>query len=395
MLKKTLFGFYAFICFGLTCAGVSDFFSNLPKNPKSAVIDVFIIIVFLLLGILCLRKMGQGGTSRKLNLVGFFDIFKKKSDPPLTQNRGPSPSVEALFETRVERHDPEENLKAPKGAEISYLDAEALRFWNKKQTDFIIPPYYSESAFGRNVGPALKRLIQGGYLERSGIEKSISIKTVPELKAILAEHELKVSGKKAELVYRLMDNLSESELEELFPVGVYSITQKGMDALEPYSIIEASEAHSLGFSYYRLLNEKERHPNDSNETILSKMLISDIQECYKTGDQARYQEIIARYARFMSEIGESERALESYILSFFMYSMQVKKYPELNRGGQSFYLASQLEQCAQNEGCSLDQLVSAMTAALEKNHPFQLTSRENIRFCISLFKKSLSMRIKG
>ena len=92
--------------------------------------------------------------------------------------------------------DPDENVITPKGAQISYLDARALNIWDGRRTDFEIPSHYSESAFGRNVGPALKRLLHGGYLDIGDIEESINLKKVPELKAILADKELKVSGNK-------------------------------------------------------------------------------------------------------------------------------------------------------------------------------------------------------
>lgn len=293
----------------------------------------------------------------------------------------------------VEAHriDPDENVQTPKGAEISYLDAEALNFWDGRRTDFEIPNYYSDSAFGRNVGPALKRLIKGGYLRLSDIEKSINLKTVPELKAILAEHELKISGKKSELVYRLTSNLSGQELDALFPVGVYEVTEKGRAALKPYSIIVANDRHSLGFSYYRLLKERGKNPQDSDEDILIRLISQEIQDCYKRNDRAQYQVTITKAARFMNEIGETGRALECYVLGFFIYAMEIKAHPNWNRGGQSYYLASLLEQCGKNEGYSLNQLIEKFKIVLKANHPFGLTTPTNINFSISLFKKSLSV----
>lgn len=217
------------------------------------------------------------------------------------------------------------------------------------------------------------------------------MKTIPELKAILAEHELKVSGKKGELIRRLMENLSEHELKELFPVGVYIVTEKGQTALKPYSIITANDRHALGFSYYRLLKEREKKPYDSDEAILAGLLAQEIQDCYKNGDQSNYQAVITKTARFMSEIGESERAFECYALGFFVYSMEVKAHPSWNMSGQSYYLASLLEQCGKNEGYSLERVISEIKKILKENHPFGLATPSNINFTISLFKKSLSI----
>lgn len=66
------------------------------------------------------------------------------------------------------------------------------------------------------MSPALHRLLDGGYLEISDIETNISLKTIPDLKAVLAEHDLKTTGKKGELVQRLLNNVPIEELERFF-----------------------------------------------------------------------------------------------------------------------------------------------------------------------------------
>ena len=79
------------------------------------------------------------------------------------------------------------DIPTPPGAVISYLDACALYFWEGKHTNYKIPQYYLRDAFGKNVGPALQKLLQMGFLKYSNIDRNISLKTVPELKAILSE----------------------------------------------------------------------------------------------------------------------------------------------------------------------------------------------------------------
>lgn len=127
----------------------------------------------------------------------FFDLFstKKKGRPQQGISREERliakamiEAGEPLVEISHRRIDPDENVPTLKGAEISYLDARALEFWNGKRSDFKIPTYYSNSAFGRNVGPALRRLLRGGYLQTGSIERSIGLKQVPELKEILSVH---------------------------------------------------------------------------------------------------------------------------------------------------------------------------------------------------------------
>lgn len=60
---------------------------------------------------------------------------------------------------------------------------------------------------------------------------------VSDLKDILKEHGLKVSGKKDELIERLGENLSEDELKKYFKAENYQISSKGEEFLDKNSYI--------------------------------------------------------------------------------------------------------------------------------------------------------------
>lgn len=282
--------------------------------------------------------------------------------------------------TNCANADPE--IETPDGAELSYLDAEALKFWNKKHTDFVVPQYYSQTAFGRNVGPALKRLINGGYLETGTLKDRIELKTIPELKAILAEKELKTSGNKAELVYRIESNFDTETVEELFPVNIYKITEKGKDALDPYSIISDNEKHALGLSYYRLLSAKKKNPGEENNVILAKMLSDDIQNCYRLGDLDRYMPLIEKSGRFMREIGEAELSFECYSLTFFVATVNHKPVDFISIGHN-------LEQSGKLCGYNFNQMISAFKDAIKKSDPFALGTDKNIETSVKKLIDSL------
>lgn len=274
---------------------------------------------------------------------------------------------------------------------LSYLDAKALRFWNKKRTDFVVPSYYSESAFGRNVGPALQRLLSCGYLSLGDMRQRISLKTVNELKAILSEHELKVSGNKPELIQRILDNFDNDRLELLFPVNTYKITEAGQKALAPYSIIEDNDAHSLGLSYYRLMEAKKAHPTDDNNAILTRLLSEDIQSCYEKQDRSRYQQVITTCGRFMEEIGHPDLAVECHALSFFVWTFTDKLLTGANLDQQNYYMAKNLERAGQMCGYDWDKLLSVIQETISKNNPFALGTPQNIDFAIQSFISALGM----
>ena len=78
-----------------------------------------------------------------------------------------------------------------------------------------------------NVHEVISSLIDRGYLEYGSIEQTLNNQTTKELKATLSLYSLKVSGKKEELIKRLLENVSEDKLRELYPEKYYKLTNKG------------------------------------------------------------------------------------------------------------------------------------------------------------------------
>lgn len=288
------------------------------------------------------------------------------------------------------RIDPDEDRPTPPNAELSYLDYEALKFWNKKHTDYEIPSYYNDTAFGRNVKPALERLLADGYLDIGSIDKNILLKTIPEIKAVLADKGLKLSGNKAELVRRLIDNIDIDELEMLFPVGVYIITPKGERALEPYSIIDANECYALRLSYYRLISERVQHPEESDNDILSRLLSDDINKALKAGNKEGYQEAMLTKGRFLHSIGEDASAFEYYVLSYFMWALDFRKL-NLTDHTQCYYQARYIEECGKLCGYSLNDVYGKMKGFITEVNPFGLATGYNVKYTLKLFSDSLGI----
>ena len=239
--------------------------------------------------------------------MGLLDFLRRNRGTDSPPSRDGVPSASEQGDDRLA------------GAEISYLDSEALRFWAKKQTDYEIPSYYSQSEFGRNVLPALHRLLDGGYLEISDIETNISLKTIPDLKAILEEHELKTTGKKGELVQRILNNIPIDELEAIFPVGKYKLTEKGKFALVPYEVFDINKRYSLGISHYRLIKKKNENPNASPEDLIKSLLEEDMKTCYRENDRAKYPAVLSNASTFFQSIGEYKQSLACYCLVFFIW----------------------------------------------------------------------------
>lgn len=393
-ILKTIFWSFLPALFGLmTLVGFILFFQALKggtEAPPLIVILLFTAVLFIAF-ILCLKKAFKSsrGTSRSLPHPPAEPADQIPLDiPPL--------KAEDMVSIHTERIDPEENLPTPAWVELSYLDAQALKFWNGKSTAFSIPDYYSGTAFGRNAGPALDRLLEGGYLRRGDIRRNVERKTIPDLKAVLAERELKTSGKKGELVQRLLDNIPPEELEELFPEGVYEMTEKGRRARAPYQVVFENESYGFGFSYYRLMDAKGRNPGEDDAVILTKLLSEDIAECYQTGNRTRYQELLPKAAAFMEEQGEPLKALELSILSYFVWTMEVKTLSAqgltCGADGQNDYLSRNVEEYGRKCALTFGQLLEHFAVTVRKNKPFALSSEANIRYAADMLKRGLSIR---
>lgn len=120
----------------------------------------------------------------------------------------------------------------------------------------------------RDVGAALKSLEDRGFIEYASIADSVANFTVPQLKELLKKHGEKVSGRKKELVERVIDNVPEQDIIDAGLVQKYVLTSLGQEELKE--------------------NEYVTYMN-KNWTALSLWEMNNI---LGTGDKSRYLEII-------------------------------------------------------------------------------------------------------
>lgn len=73
-------------------------------------------------------------------------------------------------------------------------------------------------------------LLNNGYLREPTIEETLSRYKVPELKEFLSKNDMKVTGKKAELIERLVSALSGKDIETLMKSDKrYFLSEKGVE----------------------------------------------------------------------------------------------------------------------------------------------------------------------
>ena len=119
-----------------------------------------------------------------------------------------------------------------------------------------------------------KQALEDEFIERApAISEAKSFK-VTELKEILKKNNLKVSGKKDELINRLDENLTEDELKKYFKAKNYQISEPGSEFLSNNnSIIYIHENRDISRAFYpseiiRLFEERRYDESEINDILI-------------------------------------------------------------------------------------------------------------------------------
>lgn len=192
-------------------------------------------------------------------------------------------------------------------------------------------------AYGiRNVGAALKSLEERGFLTYGPAHDALKGFTVAELKTLLQQKGAPVSGKKADLIERVMKNFSKEELLAAGMERKYVLTEKGRVELDenayvpymhryPYKTVEGCENEFNVWSVNRILgigdksnwkaavDELERKYNeklDENHDSFMKELKKCDPEGYNT---LRTQDQQIRAVQKQADIYYKTDDIDSYI----------------------------------------------------------------------------------
>ncbi|QNO13359.1 SAP domain-containing protein [Alkalicella caledoniensis] len=181
--------------------------------------------------------------------MGLFDLFKKKKDKKVeeinkkknTDNIGINikPTISVKTEVVNTPSEPEvipveKRIKGMKPNSAGLYPHETLLL-------SYAPKYYVEGnsypgfwwyKYGiKDVDKLLQSLLDRGFLQIGSLRSAIEKETATVLKDILKANDLKVSGKKSELVERLLDEVPEEKLKAAFTKFTYELTDEGKDVL--------------------------------------------------------------------------------------------------------------------------------------------------------------------
>lgn len=145
-----------------------------------------------------------------------------------------------------------------------------------------IDPQLFKNLFGlKNISSEHKKLVDTGYLIKGTSKNKFNYLTVKTLKGVLRDNELKVSGNKADLIDRLLENnISPPDID------IFVLSEKGNDLLkfkEPWIKFYKFNSQCINYIEYwdmwNSLEEKWNSPVSGND-ILWKILSKKIREKY-------------------------------------------------------------------------------------------------------------------
>src|SRR5690554_1905917 len=197
--------------------------------------------------------------------MGLFDFLKKRNK----QNNEPSKSKDKKdfdissmirIKTEIINNPPEPDvipvekiIKGMKPNEVGLYPHEVLllsyapKYYLKGNS---YPRFWWYKYGVKDVDKCLISLKDRGFLQIGSLRSAIEKETAAVLKDVLKDNRLKVSGKKAELVQRLIDEVSQEKLNAIFTKRTYDLTDAGNEILKkedyiPY-IHRRSEERRVG-----------------------------------------------------------------------------------------------------------------------------------------------------
>ena len=124
--------------------------------------------------------------------------------------------------------------------EEGLLPGDIIMLWrigfNTFTNESTIPQYF-EYRYGVNSEASIALLLKLGFASVAGVIDSLDLLTTPQLKRILKDRGLAVSGKKGDLLQRVVTNIPQETLAKLFSIRRYQITDAGKAILKKYDAI--------------------------------------------------------------------------------------------------------------------------------------------------------------
>lgn len=200
---------------------------------------------------------------------------------------------------------------------LSVIDLLLLGEYDGKSADYELP-FTKIETYGQDYKRRVENLVASGYLACYSGEDNLNKLNLTTLKEILRSNGQKVSGKKDELVTRIIEKVPAEKYVDGLP-KIYTTTAKGCRELsERYAYIE-NQKMQYGFLNSEI-SEVEKEGNLSSDAVLEKLFLRDITKHGSARDYGLLRNTYYNLGQYFKKRGRIEEYLRS-LLSVIYYDL--------------------------------------------------------------------------
>lgn len=188
---------------------------------------------------------------------------------------------------------------------------------------------FSEN-FGKEYDTNLKLLkkqaTSDNFIKKGSPLLGLNGAKVKDMKEVLKEHDLKVSGNKTELIERIGENLTPEEIKKAFPIKSLEVTEEGLKFLENNKHIFIYTKTNIKYTiplekYDELITENEEYQkNPKTETVYQILLkhYKQIEKTEKIREWYTYNDILSAVSQIYENLENDEKHLEYEFKKFII-----------------------------------------------------------------------------
>lgn len=261
----------------------------------------------------------------------------------------------------------------------------------------------------KDMNTLMDSLIERGYIRIGSIIEGLQTYKVEELKKELGNNNLKISGKKAELIQRLIENMPEKEISDRFPRRPYVITDEGKEAIKYDGYVLYAHRHGYEgidiFSLNRMIDGHTKLYRDYIWRHLNQVSL----EYAMDENYAGYRYVRYQMAQFVMEEGKYENAMMLLTeFCFWATSGMDTKYFNIETAGKYWFpyensfirvpvgIVKTLCDCRSAINMDDDELEKKLYQYVNRlSSPFHVFTKEEVVRIIQLELKKDSMSLEA
>lgn len=173
-------------------------------------------------------------------------------------------------------------------------------------------PKYWKYEYNLRPRKTIKKFKKLNYIKESDYKFNITNYKVVELKDVLKKYNLKVSGKKSQLVERIIKEIPEEDYKRIFNKSYYQLTEKAHELLKDnqHIIYAHKRRNYLNISIYEVDSIKKKMPNKSMYEIFLLILNNQLKNHSNNEDWGLYRNVLHSKSIIYHDMGEYKKELK-------------------------------------------------------------------------------------